>query len=146
MNTDIGLKLTKVIEANPQKVFNAWLDENLMKQFMVPAGGIKITEVEIDPKVGGYLGIMMNANGYEMPHSGMYKVLEKYRKLSFTWISSFVQVNTLVTLSFEAITAGPSQQHTRLTIEHVGFLNDQNKTDHQFGWITIIENLTRVLS
>ena len=97
--------------------------------------------VEIDAKVGGSFLIVMKAGDQELPHRGEYKLIDRHQKLVFTWISAYTIPDSTVTLSFEKL--GPKE--TKVVLHHVGFPNEESRTNHEGGWGRILEMQSRVL-
>ena len=47
------VRLQRVIPAPPNQVYRAWLEPNLLRRWLAP-GGLRVTRVEIDERVGGH--------------------------------------------------------------------------------------------
>ena len=52
MSTMTEVRLQRTIPAPPQRVYRAWLDPDLLRQWMTP-GDLRVTRVEVDERVGG---------------------------------------------------------------------------------------------
>src|SRR5215467_11977261 len=66
------LILTRVIDATPDKVFRAWTEPELMKQWFAPKPWTT-PHVENDQRVGGRANVTMaNPEGQEFPNNGVY--------------------------------------------------------------------------
>ena len=78
------LILTRVINAPPAKVFQAWTDPALITQWFTPPPW-KTVHVETDVRPGGssYL-VMKGPEGQEMPNRGVYLEVIRNEKLVFT--------------------------------------------------------------
>jgi uncharacterized protein YndB with AHSA1/START domain len=78
------LILTRVIDAPREKVFRAWTEPALLKQWFAPLPWTTPT-VETDPRVGGSSLIVMHGpDGNEYPHRGVYLEVLKNARLVFT--------------------------------------------------------------
>lgn len=78
------LVLTRVIDAPPAKLFRAWTEPELMKQWFAPLPWTT-TKVEVDLRVGGSsLIVMRSPEGQEFPSRGVYLEVVKNQKLVFT--------------------------------------------------------------
>jgi len=78
------LVLTRVIDAPPEKVFRAWTEPELLKQWFAPAPWTT-PHAETDVRHGGStLVVMRGPDGTEFPNRGVYLEIEKNRKIVFT--------------------------------------------------------------
>jgi uncharacterized protein YndB with AHSA1/START domain len=78
------LILTRVIDAPPAKVFNAWTDPALLKQWFAPAPWTTPT-AELDVRPGGStLVVMRGPDGNDFPNRGVYLEVVQDRRLVFT--------------------------------------------------------------
>ncbi|MEE8387749.1 MAG: SRPBCC domain-containing protein [Acidiferrobacterales bacterium] len=137
------LEISRVFSAAVETVFDAWLDVEGIKQWMCPGEGVNVPNPIIDAKEGGAFDFTMAVGDQNLPHTGTYKIIDRPRKLQFTWLSPGTQgIETVVTLNFESL----SDNETRLTLSHA-FLPDQQESDnHKGGWIRILECLDKELS
>ena len=78
------LAITRLIDAAPERVYRAWVDPDLIKQWFCPRPW-RVTHVENDVRPGGssYL-IMKGPEGQELPNRGVYLEVIPNRKLVFT--------------------------------------------------------------
>ena len=99
---------------------------------------------KLDPRVGGKYQIDMVGATATFEHRGEYLVVDRPRKLSFTWIS--IPTNnqrTVVTIELEPI----GKDETELTLTHVGFPSAESAKNHEMGWGMILDKLaTKVAS
>jgi uncharacterized protein YndB with AHSA1/START domain len=78
------LVLTRIINASPEKVFQAFTDPELLKQWFAPLPWT-ITRVETDVRPGGSsLVVMRGPDGSEFPNPGVYLEVVKNERLVFT--------------------------------------------------------------
>lgn len=78
------LTLTRIIDAAPEKVFRAWTEPELMKQWFAPSPWTT-PRVETDVRPGGSSVIVMaSPEGQEFPNSGVYLEVVKNQRLVFT--------------------------------------------------------------
>jgi uncharacterized protein YndB with AHSA1/START domain len=135
--SETSLRIVRRIRATPEELFDAWTDAEGMRSWMRPADG-KDCRAVIDARVGGKYEIdMINARGTH-EHHGEYLVVDRPRKLSFTWISVHTaNLPTVVTLDFKAL----SDDETELTLTHEGFTSTQARNGHNAGWSEILDQL-----
>ena len=78
------LAICRLIDAPPERVFRAWTDPNLMKQWNVPKPWT-ITKCELDARAGGAsLMVMKSPEGQEMPCPGIFLEVIPNKKIVFT--------------------------------------------------------------
>jgi uncharacterized protein YndB with AHSA1/START domain len=58
------VRIERTIDAKPQAVYRAWLDPHMVQQWMAP-GGLEVTRVEIEERVGGPYRIWQGNAGNE---------------------------------------------------------------------------------
>ncbi len=139
--TDLSLTVERTIKAAPADVFNAWLDPEMLRKFMMPAAGMSVPKASNDPAEGGRFEIVMSANGNEMPHAGTYREIKPHERLVFTWESPFSAGDSTVTLTFAPVDGG-----THVTLTHERFVDAETRDNHQGGWTAILETLDTALA
>ncbi|MGQ0643218.1 MAG: SRPBCC family protein [Gemmatimonadaceae bacterium] len=132
--------IERVIPASARVVFEAWLDREALQRFMCGGPGVRVTRAECDPRVGGEFLIVMNVEGHDLPHRGVYLEIERYKRIVFTWRSHLAGEGSRVTLHFAD---GPRGQ-TKLTLEHVGLPDAEIRSRHHEGWSHILSELSGV--
>jgi uncharacterized protein YndB with AHSA1/START domain len=123
----------RTIAAPAEDLFDAWLDPEALVEWMRP-GSILRTEARNDPRVGGQYEIIMHAESGPIPHRGEYRVIDRPRRLVFTWNSKFAE-NTLVTVDFLKRDA-----RTEIVITHEQ-LPEAELGSHTRGWTSALEKL-----
>lgn len=139
--TDLTLTVERTINAPQEAVFNAWLDPEMLRHFMLPAPGMTVPRADTDPREGGRFTIVMQGSDDEMPHSGTYKEIRPHRRIVFTWESPFAGGDSEVTLDLE-----PRGKATHLTLTHIRFETEESRDNHQEGWTNILSTLDEALS
>jgi uncharacterized protein YndB with AHSA1/START domain len=134
--------IVKTIPISARAAFEAWLSPEALQHFMCPAAGSSVSQVEVDPRVGGSFLIMMVVGGQAMPHRGEYLAIERYRRLAFTWRSHHAGEGSHVTLTFEE----HSPNETQLTLEHFGLADPEVCERHRGGWTHILGEVERYAS
>ena len=78
------LVLTRLLDAPREKVFRAWTEPELMKEWFVPKPWT-LASAEIDPRTGGRSFVVMrDPDGNEYPNDGIYLEVVKNEKIVFT--------------------------------------------------------------
>lgn len=140
--TDLTLNINKLINAPIEKVFDAWLNPQMLAKFMMPMPGMPVSDVEIDAREGGTFTIIMHAGDDSLLHTGEYLEISRPGKLVFTWVSQNSVDGSTVTLIFTKI----NDNETSTSLSHVKFIDDKARTDHEGGWTNILDKLNEVIS
>lgn len=83
-NSDRDLVLTRMINAPREKVFKAWTDAELLKQWFAPLP-YTTPHAELDVRVGGAnLIVMRGPDGNEFPNRGVYLEIIENEKIVVT--------------------------------------------------------------
>jgi uncharacterized protein YndB with AHSA1/START domain len=135
---EISLSIVRTIRAPPEKVFAAWTEPETLKKWMSPTKEMEVAVAETDLRVGGsYRIVMRDPDGKEHRVGGIYKVIEKFKKIAFTWgWDGSPDAATLVTVELRKNGAG-----TELTLTHSKFADDRTRDMHNQGWVGCIGRL-----
>ncbi len=136
---ELEVKVSKVISAPIEKVFDAWLDPRTLAKFMQPMDGMSDAEVTNDASVGGRFSIVMVAGDNKMPHSGKYVEIDRPKRLAFTWETDCSVDGSTVTLDFSEVDGG----NTQIDLHHVKFIDEKTRDDHEGGWTGILDALAK---
>ena len=130
------VRVTKLLPASPEQVFDAWTDPESLAQWFLP-GPVKIAPVEVDLRIGGRYRIVMLGEEAEFEHWGEYLEIERPKRLVFTWFSANTGGGeTLVTIEFEA-----RGERTELVLTHEQLPDRQAAMQHEAGWTNILDAL-----
>ncbi len=144
MNTQTGisLKLSRVIKADPDTVFQAWTEPEQDKQWSAPEG-MTVALAELDLTVGGRHHIRMkNEEGKEFNAVGVYREIDRPKRLSYTWQWQEKEHDageTLITVEFNDL--GGS---TEVIMTHDLFPSVEAKEGHEQGWASCLNRLERM--
>lgn len=128
------LVVRREIRASAEELFDAWLDPEAMAEFMRP-GPTTRTTVKADSRVGGRFEIVMHTPGGPVPHTGVYRRIDRPRTLVFTWNSPYAgDGDSLVTVEFRA-----ARGATEVVITHEGLPSAEMVKAHTGGWSDILE-------
>ena len=133
---ELTLRVSRVIQAPIEKVFNAWLDPQFLARFMLPAAGMQAPKVTADAREGGSFSIIMQVGDQELPHGGNYQKIEPHHCIIFTWESAHSIDGSIVTLNFSADGSG-----TLVELLQVKFYDEEAKSAHRGGWDSILLHL-----
>ena len=78
------LVLSRIIDAPPHKVYRAWTEPELLKQWFAPAPfTTPVAELDVRPGGASYI-VMRSAEGQEFPNRGVYLDVVPNERLVFT--------------------------------------------------------------
>lgn len=133
------LLLERVINATPDKLYRAWTEPELLKQWFCPKP-FWVSHAEMDVRAGGASLIVMNGpNGEVMPNPGIYLEVAPNRRLVFTdayttaWEPSGKPFMTGI-IQFEPVGTGQTRYTAR--VRHWSAEDRQAHVDMGFyeGW------------
>jgi uncharacterized protein YndB with AHSA1/START domain len=129
------------IAASPEAVFDAWLDPTIAARFFA-AGETSVVELEMDPREGGVFRLVMQGPSTRFEHEGRYVLIDRPRRLIFTWTSEGTDHHlSLVTVNFTPLAGG-----VRVELEHEGLPDAERAGRHEYGWGTILAKLAGLKS
>jgi uncharacterized protein YndB with AHSA1/START domain len=103
------------LNCSAEQLYDAWLDPEKIRIWMsssLKSFGLSgdLRRIETDPRLGGRFCFSDMRNGFEAVHVGEYLVLDRPRKIVFTWIpgasSDANEVPSKVTLLIEPVADG----------------------------------------
>ena len=140
MTADLELTVTRLISAPQRKVYEAWLDPEMMARFMAGGSDQVVTEARSDARIGGSFFVLMRSDK-DIAHDGIYKVLEPFSRIVFTWHSPYSPADSEVELRF-----APVGSSTEVTLHQKRFLSEGARNGHRDGWGRILDRLNAVLA
>jgi uncharacterized protein YndB with AHSA1/START domain len=136
---DPFVAISRTVRASPKALFEAWLNPEALKEFMLPHKGTAIENVVIDARTGGVFSFVMVIGETQIPIKGRYLAMSKYDFLEFTWRSPQTTKGSIVTLEFKKISA----TETEIVLSHRGLDSDELRRGHISGWTSVLECLSR---
>ena len=131
VDTTSSIRMTRLIQADRQAVWDAWTQPELMKQWSCPEPG-GVQDIESDFRVGGSYTISMRVEGNGHTAIGTYKEIDAPNRLVYTWDwqeEDNRMGETLVTVEFAA-----RGDATEVVLLHEGFPAVEAKDGHEQGW------------
>lgn len=125
-----------VIRTSPEAAFDAWLDPHRAACFLA-ANTMTVGAFENDPVEGGAFRLVMQGDSDGIEHEGRYVVIDRPRRLIFTWVSPGTDHRlSLVTVNFTPVDGG-----VRIDLEHDGIPDEERAGRHERGWGSILRKL-----
>ena len=143
VDTPDTLHLTRLLPAPPERVFDAWTREEHRLHWACPRGATLLS-AESDLRVGGRHRLRMDVEGVPHTASGVYREIDRPRRLVYTWDweeEDQRMGETLVAVDFVAVEGG-----TEVRLTHSGFPAPEARDGHGEGWGSCLERLEELLA
>jgi uncharacterized protein YndB with AHSA1/START domain len=146
------VRVSRIIRAPLQQVFDAWLKPEIMKQWWLNGDGEPMTHCEIDARVGGrYVWKQFGAceiegvkytGDYEWVMQGKFLEIIPPRRIVFTWNVNHQPptVDEKVTVEFHECDGG-----TEIVITHEGIHSTAMRDGTDDGWSQLMDNLAATI-
>jgi uncharacterized protein YndB with AHSA1/START domain len=148
--SDRELVLTRLIDAPREKLFKAWTDPTLLKQWFAPLPWTTpVAELDLRPG-GANLIVMRGPDGKEFPNRGVYLEIIENERLVFTdayttaWTPSEKPFMTVV-LTFED-EGGKTRYTARVSHWTVADRETHEKMGFHQGWGQCTDQLAAVVA
>jgi uncharacterized protein YndB with AHSA1/START domain len=137
-----ALSVTRIIRAPRERVFAAWTEPELLKQWWGP-GLVSCPEAHVDLREGGeYRLANLETDGSIVWISGRFEQVRPPEELVYTWmISVLPDESTLVRVQFL-----PHPQGTELVLTHERFALLATRDMHLQGWRGCLDKLEALLA
>jgi glutathione S-transferase len=135
------LQQTRFISAPREKVFDAFTNEALLRQWHCPRG-MNVTHSRSEARAGGPWQLQMQArDGTRLAVGGAYREVTRPARLVYTWAwqgenSPMAGIETLVEIDFLIRDGG-----TELRLRHSGFPAAAASEAHAAGWRSTLNRL-----
>lgn len=148
---DATLVVKRLLNATPERVFEAWTSPEHIKQWMRPEPGMKVRSARMDLRVGGKFRIQMQMpDGEFFTAVGEFEEVKAPERLVYTWDwekdgggDEFGEVEgrtTLITVEFF-----PRGEQTEIVLTHTRFAEVERRDSHAGGWDRIVESFAKAL-
>ncbi|MFC3123274.1 SRPBCC family protein [Agaribacter flavus] len=133
--------LEGMLNASVSDVFDAFSKPELIVKWCAP-GRLTVCKYIGEISVGSnYRLVFESDDGFRQMVEGTYNLVEKDKKLSFTWRWEDTHEMTKVCVSFVAIKNG----NTQFELSQVGFKYHNDMLQQQYAWLDCLEKLSRIL-
>jgi uncharacterized protein YndB with AHSA1/START domain len=132
------VQIRRRVRAGAEEIFDLWTKPDLMARWMSPFPGAVDCKASCDLRPGGAFSLVMSSADSKREVSGTYVLVDRPRKLVFTWIGPLTNdVATLVTLELD-----PRGDETDLVLTHERLPTPAICEGHTRGWGIILDHLT----
>ncbi len=146
---DATLILKRMLNAPPERAFQAWTTPEHIRQWMCPEPGMTVPLATMDLRVGGKYRIQMKVpDGEFFTAVGVFKEVKPPERLVYTWDyekdgsgAEFGEVEgkpSLITVEFLKRGKG-----TEFVLTHTRFATVESRNNHSEGWGKIVESLAK---
>jgi uncharacterized protein YndB with AHSA1/START domain len=147
----IMLSQTRIIRASRPRVYEAWTNPDVLKQWFGPEG-MYCPNASLDVRVGGAYSMESQPTSEVLAAdpacanrggvaAGTYTKVIPNELLQFTWRPSWNPgEESLVTVSLKDVAEG-----TEITIVHERFSSEGSRQGHAKGWAGCLDKLTQTL-
>ena len=141
-----SLVITRVFDAPPSLVFQAWTDPEHLKHWQGAPRGFHVTVEKKDLRTGGSFRICMHSSEFgDKRLQGRYKEVVPPERLVFThcWLDERGKAGqeTLVTILFRDCNG-----KTELTLTQCGFISEASRDGHTTGWNSTLDRFEEYLA
>ncbi len=142
MTNGNSLVLTRILPAPREKIYSAWTEAEMIKQWFCPSEGMTVPVAELDVREGGaYRLVIENAEGETYSPSGIYEKLVPNEQLIFSWKWADSELITRVIIDLR----DHGDNETELTLTHEGFPETDVRDRHNTGWEGCLAKLTELV-
>lgn len=128
------LVLTRLIDATPEKLFRAWTEPALLKQWFCPKPWT-VASAELDVRAGGTSIIVMRSpDGQEFPNQGIYLEVVPNERLVFTDAYTSAWEPSTKPFMTGIITFTPEDGKTRYSARVLHWSAADRKTREEMGF------------
>jgi uncharacterized protein YndB with AHSA1/START domain len=137
----LSLLMSRQYDSPPEKVFQAWTDPEIVRQWWGNPG-YRVTTIEIDLRVGGRYRWGLHHLETKKDHivSGEYLEIVPNSKIVCTWQWESMDYANELILDFK-----PNENGCELTLNHVKFLDEALRDDHKKGWTGCFDRIGNIL-
>jgi uncharacterized protein YndB with AHSA1/START domain len=138
------LRLTHRFDASRERVFDAWTNPEVLRQWWAAGPDWDTPEVEVDLRPGGRYSLSMRdpESGAVHTVAGEYTEVSRPERLAYTWQwqdmpGAGAEVSRVLVQFVE------DGEATEVQLVHSGLPSEESRASHEHGWLGCIANLER---
>jgi uncharacterized protein YndB with AHSA1/START domain len=138
------VRIEWTFHASAEELFDAWTSVEVLKRWWHAVRSWETPSAEVDLRVGGTVRVMMRnpADGAEYGGGGEYTVIDRPRRLAFSWTWDDAPTASPQLIEVEFLPAGGQ---TTVVLTHRG-LPEDTEDDYRDGWTASFANLEAALA
>lgn len=122
------------IAASAERIFRSLVDPDEIPLWWGEEDGYQVVEARVDLRVdGAYRLDAIDGSGTRYAVVGRYLEIDPPRRLSYTWIPSFADDHSVVTITLE-----PVGERTRVRVDHTRIGSREGAESFRRGWVDIL--------
>ena len=138
-----SLQINRTFNANREAVFDAWVCENAVSQWLAPDPGMIMKVETLDVREGGqYQFRMTNVERENFIVTGEYLTIKRPEELVFTWAWIHGDDKTVMLITLKFIDKG---EGTEMQMTHERLPDQGSKDHHNEGWLACFNRLAKVV-
>jgi uncharacterized protein YndB with AHSA1/START domain len=147
--SQITVRVSRVIRAPRERVFEAWVDPDLRRKWWRHGSGLKVCAIDARPggryrmtQIGGCPEEIQPDVNFEWIMDGEFLEVVRPSRIVFTWNVNHDPpvVNNRVTIELREVPGG-----TEVTLTHEGLPSEQLRDGTDDGWTSLMESMARLL-
>jgi uncharacterized protein YndB with AHSA1/START domain len=133
------VRIEWTFHASPEELFDAWTSVEVLKRWWHAERDWETPSAEVDLRIGGTVRVVMRNphDGTEYGGGGEYTVIDRPRRLVFSWIWDDAPTAAPQLIEVEFIPAG---DRTNVVLTH-SELPEGTASDYRDGWSDSFANL-----
>jgi uncharacterized protein YndB with AHSA1/START domain len=144
VNVIPAVKVNRTLSVPREKIFQAWMNNDEIKNWFLPAEGYSVIFAEVNPRKNTRFRISLkDTDGNQHIFGGVLQQTVFPEKLDFTWASNgggTQQQKSFVTIDF--IEKGTQ---TEVKLIHKNFPNEEMREGYSKSWNYILDQLDKYL-
>ena len=136
-------RVRRLLSAPPERVFDVFLEPGCIRRWF-GAGAGTVRSLEIDPQVGGrFFVAVRRTSGAELETYGVYRELDRPRRLVFTWTTPIAdRAHGVVTVEI-----APHDGGSTVTLTHqLDHCSRGHRLDIEVGWQHMLDAMADALA
>jgi uncharacterized protein YndB with AHSA1/START domain len=145
----VYVRLAQRFSVPPERVYDAWLNPELLGSWMFGSGvrDEEVVRIMVDARVGGTFSFVVRRQGALLDHTGTYLELDRPRRLVFTWGVGVAGAPPADGVSRVTLDIAPLAAGAELTLTHEmdpKWADVMERT--AAGWTTILAAIAAALT
>lgn len=135
------VRIEWAFDAPPETIWAAWTDSRIVRRWFGSDPNGEVLAAHLDARVGGRFEVTFaNGDGTQYTAMGVYRRVEPFRHLEFSWQWKNEPVQTFIRIEMSPEGAG-----THMNFEHAGLIH-LSTHDYASGWRSTFEKMEKAIS
>jgi uncharacterized protein YndB with AHSA1/START domain len=137
-----SVRVSRQVDAAPERVFDAWLDAEVVRAFLFAERNEHAISSAIDARVGGGFRMLRHRDGEQIEYSGRYLEIDRPHRLVFSlFVERYAQRDDRVIVEL-----APLAGQSLLVLTHEFSLpSPAHRSRLQRGWSDALDRLAALL-